>query len=413
MLAGTAEQRVVFGHTHLQFRRSGPRGVELLNPGSVGMPLDGDPRAAYALVHDDGRSSSAGWSTTATRRSGRCASGSETSHGRGARSGGCTPTSRRDATLIDVGAAPTWYRSNTFRHGEFPLERLAEQRDTTVSVCLPARNEARRSDRSSSDRAAAGEGIVDQVVVVDDSTDGTGEIARDLGAEVHDQEALWPEHGPVLGKGDAMWRALRVLRGEIVCFVDADSEEFGSHFVRGLVGPLLCTPAISFVKGFYRRPLRHGETTFPDGGGRVTELTARPLLNMFYPELAAVQQPLVGEIAARRDALERLPFVTGYGVDIALLIDAYTVLGLDAIAQADLARAPERPSAAERPRADGLRGPAGGDSRLARDGRLTGPLPTTFTSPGAEGPHSVVSEPVQRPRFAASAPRRSRVRQRG
>jgi glucosyl-3-phosphoglycerate synthase len=201
----------------------------------------------------------------------------------------------------------------------------------------------------------------------------------------------------VLGKGDAMWRALRVLHGEIVCFVDADSEEFGAHYVRGLIGPLLCTPEISFVKGFYRRPFRHGETTFPDGGGRVTELTARPLLNMFFPELAAVQQPLAGEIAARRDALERLPFVTGYGVDIALLIDAYTMLGLDAIAQVDL----HVRQNAHQPLRD--LGPMAYAvlqavcSRLAREGRLTGPLPTTFIAPGADGPHSVVSDPVQRP----------------
>jgi glucosyl-3-phosphoglycerate synthase len=292
----------------------------------------------------------------------------------------------------------SWYRTNTFRHGEFTPERLAEHSSTTVSVCLPARNEARTIGPILEQiEPLRARGIVDQVVVVDDSTDGTAQIARELGAEVHDQEKLWPEHGPVLGKGDAMWRALRVLRGEIVCFLDADSEEFGPHYIRGLLGPLLCTPAISFVKGFYRRPFRHGETTFPDGGGRVTELTARPLLNMFYPELSAVQQPLAGEIAARRDVLEQLPFVTGYGVDIALLIDAYTMLGLDAIAQVDLH---VRQNAHQSLRDLGpmayavLQAVA---SRLAREGRLNGPLPTTFTAPGPEGLEPVVSDPVQRP----------------
>jgi glucosyl-3-phosphoglycerate synthase len=292
----------------------------------------------------------------------------------------------------------SWYRSNTFGHGEFTAQRLAAQHDRTVSVCLPARNEARTIgpilETLGQLRA---QGIVDQVVVVDDSTDGTAQIARDLGAEVHDQEALWPEHGPVLGKGDAMWRSLRVLRGEIVCFLDADSEQFGAHFVRGLVGPLLCEPRISFVKGFYRRPFRIGDATFPDGGGRVTELTARPLLNMFYPELAAIQQPLSGEIAARRDVLERLPFVTGYGVDIALLIDAHATLGLDALAQVDL---DVRQNAHQSLRDLGPMAFAvlqAVTSRLAREGRLDGALPTSFTAPGDEGPHTISSEPVQRP----------------
>jgi glucosyl-3-phosphoglycerate synthase len=233
--------------------------------------------------------------------------------------------------------ARSWRAANTYGHREFTDERLAAQRELTVSICLPARNEARTIGPILSHLIPLQErGVVDQVVVVDHSTDGTAEIARALGAEVHDQEGLMPALGPVLGKGDAMWRALGVLRGEVICFLDADSEQFGPHFARGLLGPLLCRPGISFVKGFYRRPFRVGETTLPDGGGRVTELTARPLLNTFYPDLAEVEQPLAGEIAARRDLLERLPFVSGYGVDIALLLDAYRTVGLDAIAQVDL-----------------------------------------------------------------------------
>src|SRR3954447_10231798 len=120
----------------------------------------------------------------------------------------------------------SWYRSNTFAHGEFSPQRLTAHRETTVSVCLPARDEARTIGPILEQiEPLRAQGIVDQVVVVDHSTDGTAEIARNLGAEVHDQERLWPEHGPVLGKGDAMWRALRVLRGEIICFLDADSEQ--------------------------------------------------------------------------------------------------------------------------------------------------------------------------------------------
>src|SRR4051812_31736685 len=179
-------------------------------------------------------------------------------------------------------------------------------------------------------------GVLDQVVVVDASEDGTGDIARGLGAEVHSQADLMPSFGPVLGKGDAMWRSLSVLRGDVVCFVDADTERFGPHFACGLVGPLVIESRAQFVKGFYRRPFRLGDEVAPEGGGRVTELTARPLLELFYPPLAGIRQPLAGEIAARRDLLERLPFATGYAVEIAMLIDAYEVAGRAAIAEVDL-----------------------------------------------------------------------------
>ena len=204
-------------------------------------------------------------------------------------------------------------------------------------MCLPARNEERTIGAILEQLIPLRErGVVDQVVVVDDSTDATAAIASRLGAEVHDQAELMPELGPVLGKGDAMWRALPILSGELVCFLDADSERFGPHFACGLIGPLLARDELSFVKGFYRRPFRVGSTTYPDGGGRVTELTARPLIDRFYPDLAGIEQPLAGEVAARRELLERLPFATGYGVDIALLLDAYTAVGLDGIAQVDL-----------------------------------------------------------------------------
>jgi glucosyl-3-phosphoglycerate synthase len=225
----------------------------------------------------------------------------------------------------------------TFHHAAFPAERLAAQREATVSICLPARDEERTIGPILEQLLPLRDrGVVDEVVVVDNSSDGTAAIARGLGATVQGKENLLPELGPFLGKGDAMWRALHVLRGEVVCFLDADSEELGAHFACGLLGPLLCEPGIALVKGFYRRPFRLGEAILPDGGGRVTELTARPLLSMFYPDLAEVAQPLAGEIAARRELLEQLPFVAGYGVDIALLLDAYRVAGLDALAQVDL-----------------------------------------------------------------------------
>ncbi|MHB8695529.1 MAG: glucosyl-3-phosphoglycerate synthase [Solirubrobacteraceae bacterium] len=298
--------------------------------------------------------------------------------------------------------AQTWHESNSFDHRQFPLARLAEQKTSTVSICLPARNEAETIgpilEALMPLRIA---GVVDQIVVVDNSTDGTPEIARRAGAEVHDQEELLPEFGPVQGKGDAMWRSLRVLRGDVVCFLDADSEEFGPHFACGLLGPLLCDQRMAFVKGFYRRPFRVGETTLPDGGGRVTELTARPLLNLFYPDLAAVRQPLAGEIAARRELLERLPFVTGYGVDIGLLLDAYELVGLDALAQVDL---DVRQNAHQSLRDLGPMAYAvlqAVSARLQRDGRLSGPLPASLLVVDGERPRALASQAVERPPLAA------------
>ncbi len=180
--------------------------------------------------------------------------------------------------------APQQHLSRT---ASFPPERLAAERDKTVSVCLPARDEARTIGAIlESLLDSANLGVIDQLVVVDHSTDGTAEIARQARRRGHDQGRLAPELGPVLGKGDAMWRALHVLSGDVVCFLDADTEQFGPHFACGLLGPLLCDARLSFVKGFYRRPFKVGDVTLPDGGGRVTELTARPLLNLFYPDLA-------------------------------------------------------------------------------------------------------------------------------
>ena len=294
--------------------------------------------------------------------------------------------------------ARAWHRRNTFAHADFPAARLAAERESTVSVCLPARNEASTIGRILETLVNLREqGVIDQVVVVDHSSDGTADIARALGAEVHDQTRLRPELGPVLGKGDAMWRALEVLTGDVICFLDADTEAFGAHFACGLLGPLLCGEEIAFVKGFYRRPFKVGSVTLPDGGGRVTELTARPLLNLFYPDLAAVAQPLSGEMAARRELLERLPFVTGYGVDIALLLDAHREVGLEAIAQVDLdvRQNSHQPLRDLGPMAFSvLRALA---SRVQREGRLVGPLPSSFLIPGEPELGSVDDEIVERP----------------
>jgi glucosyl-3-phosphoglycerate synthase len=234
--------------------------------------------------------------------------------------------------------AERWAKARSFHHSRYPAERIAAERTHSVSVCLPARECARTVGRIVTELLALRElGAIDEIVVVDAaSEDGTAEIARRAGAVVWQEAELMPSHGPVLGKGDAMWRALPVLDGELVCFLDADTEQFSAHFATGLLGALVCEPGVSFVKAFYRRPLGHEGAASGEGGGRVNHLLARPALALFYPELAGVRQPLAGEIAARRELLRALPFATGYGVEVAMLIDVWRSVGLDAIAQVDL-----------------------------------------------------------------------------
>jgi glucosyl-3-phosphoglycerate synthase len=247
-------------------------------------------------------------------------------------------------------------------------------------------------------------GAIDEVVVIDAaSDDGTADIAADLGADVHAQDDLMPSFGPTLGKGDALWRSLSVLRGDIVCFVDADSGGFGPHFACGLVGPLLRDPTVEFVKGFYRRPFAGGS----EAGGRVTELAARPLLNAFYPELAGFRQPLAGELAARRELLERLPFSTGYAVEIALLIDVWKEVGLDALAQVDLDMRQNRHQslAALVPMAHTVL--LAVCERLTREGRLVEAASATLLEPtGGERHVEIVERPPMASMHAASPPAR-------
>ena len=266
----------------------------------------------------------------------------------------------------------------TFHHSVFPADRLRVERVETVSVCVPAREEAATIAAVVGPLIALREaGVVDQVVVLDDdSRDGTGAIAAALGAEVVRPAALLAMCGPLLGKGDAMWRALSVLTGDLVCFVDADSEDFGAHFATGLLGPLICEPRLQFVKAFYRRPFRRGpQHVDPTGGGRVTELMARPLLAAFYPELAGVRQPLAGEFAARRDLLERMAFCTGYAVEIGLLLDVAAEIGAGAIAQVDLDVRQNRHQPLEDLAAMSAAVLSAVTTRLRREGRLAGEGP--------------------------------------
>jgi glucosyl-3-phosphoglycerate synthase len=297
-----------------------------------------------------------------------------------------------------------WHRRSTFHHSSFSLHELAHERRETVSVCLPARNEAAAIGRNVEQlMPLLKKGVVDQIVVVDDSDDGTGEIASALGAEVYEQSALLSEFGQVAGKGDALWRALTVLHGDIVCFLDADSEDLGAHFACGLIGPILRGSA-DMSKAFYRRPFRIGDLRLPEGGGRVSELMARPLLNAFYPELAGFYQPLAGEFAARRELLEVLPFVTGYGVDIALLIDAWRHVGLDGLAQVDLdvRQNRHRPLDELAPMASAVLGAV--TARLVREGRLAMATETSFLLPFEGGLACQAIAGSERPPMASLQP---------
>ncbi len=229
----------------------------------------------------------------------------------------------------------------SFHHSAYTASGIAAARcelGVSVSVCLPARECADTVGAIVEELLALkAQRAIDEVVVVDAaSADGTAEVAARAGAEVWQQDELAAELGPALGKGDAMWRALARLRGDVVCFLDADTEGFSPHFACGLIGPLLCEREVWFVKGHYRRPIEHDGALHAEGGGRVNHLTARPALALLYPELAAVRQPLAGEVAARRELLERLPFATGYGVEVAMLIDAWHDAGIARMAQVDL-----------------------------------------------------------------------------
>jgi len=235
--------------------------------------------------------------------------------------------------------AQAWFDHRTSTSSDWHLdELLALKGNHRISVVLPALNEettvgvivaAIRRD------LMINRHLVDELIVLDsNSTDATAAVAAAAGATVVHRDAVLTGSPAVVGKGEVMWRSLFCTTGDIVVFIDADLREFSSQFVTGLIGPLLADASIDLVKGFYDRP---SSTDDPDvGGGRVTELVARPVLAMHWPELSGVIQPLAGEYAARRSLLEQLPFPCGYGVELGLLVDTVRVRGLDALAQVDL-----------------------------------------------------------------------------
>ncbi len=256
-----------------------------------------------------------------------------------------------------------WLKARSWSAADRPPARLLAAKRAlgargTVSVVLPALNEeatvgaiveAIRAELmaeggpgggaagGAGGGAAGGAGgvaLVDELVVMDSgSTDRTAEVAAAAGARVVRRDEVLPRVPPVPGKGEVLWRSLLATRGEIVCFVDADLQDFDTAFVSGIVGPLLTEPDVEFVKAVYDRPVAGSAVA---QGGRVTELVARPLLNLHWPLLAGFVQPLGGEYAARRSLLERLPFPVGYGVELGLLVDALHTVGLDALAQVDV-----------------------------------------------------------------------------
>ena len=236
-----------------------------------------------------------------------------------------------------------WLARRTYHHRDFSdpadLARAKTDQEISISVCIPALNEEPTIGpivevvrRELMDAVP----LVDELVVVDSaSLDGTVREAEAAGATVYQDEGILPELDPLGGKGDAMWKSLFVLRGDVILWLDADIRNFDPRFVLGPLGPLLADPSLGYVKSFYRRPIGEGAAMTLEGG-RVTELVARPLISTFWPHLAGFVQPLSGEYAGRRSVLEQVPFITGYGVEIGLLIDIAERFGMDALGQVDL-----------------------------------------------------------------------------
>lgn len=237
-----------------------------------------------------------------------------------------------------------WLENRTFHHSEFSeithLVELKQKHNLTISLCFPTLNEEHTIGKSVivmkselMDRYP----LIDEIAVIDSgSTDNTLNIAREFGANTYTaSEHLKPE-GEFKGKGENLWKALHLLKGDIIVYVDADISNIHHRFVYGLVAPMLLNTEIRFVKAFYNRPFKSSAGVTPSGGGRVTEILTRPLFSQFYPELTGIIQPLSGEYAGYRDILEKIPFPIGYGVETSMLIDIYERWGLDVMAQTNL-----------------------------------------------------------------------------
>jgi len=242
--------------------------------------------------------------------------------------------------------AAEWFGHRSYDYRQFSdLEAMGRRKrelGLTVSVVLPCRNVADTvggivDEILAVNGRAGDEPLVDQILAVDaDSTDGTAEVAASRGAEVYSENELMSNYGGAHGKGDAMWRSLSVAHGDLIMYVDADTKDFRSQLVYGVLGPVFYVPEVRFVKAAYRRPFKSYETVEADGGGRVTELSAKPLFNLFYPELTGFVQPLAGEFVADKELFCSIPFLTGYAVESGIMIDVLKRVGLGAMAQVDL-----------------------------------------------------------------------------
>jgi glucosyl-3-phosphoglycerate synthase len=313
-----------------------------------------------------------------------------------------------------------WLVRRSSHASDWPAGRVAELKgSTTVAVVLPALNEEATVGRIvETIRRGLVERhhVVDELVVVDSgSTDGTHAAATAAGARVVRTSEVLPHIATAPGKGEALWRGVAATTSDVVCFVDSDLRDFSTGFVTGLAGPLVADPSLRLVKATYDRALTQGVDVLPTGGGRVTELVARPILDAFWPLLAGFVQPLGGEYAARRSLLEQISFPVGYGVEMAVLVDALQLSGLDALAQVDLVRRKHRNSETVklgRMAAEILHVSLG---RLERDRRLmlTSPIETTlvqFERVAAEFRAVEVDVPVdERPPLSTVAAYRGRA----
>ena len=240
-----------------------------------------------------------------------------------------------------------WLYQNTFHHREFrDLNRLVaakNEKNVTISLCLPTLNEEKTIAKEiiiMKSELMIRFPIIDEIVVIDSgSIDATREIAESYGADVYEASQILPHLENFTGKGENLWKALYITRGDIIVYLDADIKNIHHRFVYALLGPLLTTDTIRFTKAFYDRPLTLDQQKIrPTGGGRVTELIIRPLFSLFFPELTQILQPLSGEYAGYRDLFEKIPFPIGYGVETSMILDIYEKWGLDVIAQVDLDR---------------------------------------------------------------------------
>ena len=240
----------------------------------------------------------------------------------------------------------TWLERNTFHHGAFwDLIKLVEEKEKKglkISLCIPTLNEEKTIGKEVlilRSELMERYPLVDEFAMIDSgSQDKTLEVASNYGADVYLASDILPEVGNKRGKGENLWKAIHQLKGDIICYVDADISNIHPRFVYGLVAPLIHRDEVTYVKAFYDRPLNYSSGLRPSGGGRVTEILTRPLFSLFYPELSQIIQPLSGEYAARREVLEKIPFPIGYGVETSHLLDLYELYGLETFAQTDLDR---------------------------------------------------------------------------